>query len=118
MRKFIFLIVIVSFVFWLLPLGAFIKPSAEKFLCAGRRAICLCHYFAGKAPQKGPSAATLQTSGAGTPKEEGAGAATNHQFLMGRFIQEINRTQPGYFVESAFLYKYLFLRSIEHIPKA
>ena len=46
-RFFSFFVLICLFV-WLLPLGAFIKPSQEKIACDGHRAFHMCCMMLGK----------------------------------------------------------------------
>lgn len=45
MQRTLSLTVLAIFFIWILPLGAFIKPSQEKKVCNGQRAICLCSHL-------------------------------------------------------------------------
>ena len=48
MRRSLSLFSLVGFCLWMLPLGAFIKPSQEKTACDGKRAFHMCSMMSGK----------------------------------------------------------------------
>lgn len=48
MSRWIALLVLIIFVTWIIPLGAFVTAAQEKKICNGRRAVCLCTNYAAK----------------------------------------------------------------------
>jgi len=54
MKKFISLFSAFTIFLWIMPLGAFIKPSEEKVTCGGNRAFHMCTMEISQ-PQKDPS---------------------------------------------------------------
>jgi hypothetical protein len=101
------------FLFWLIPLGAFIKPYQETLACGGQRAICLClHHF-----QKSSDGQKVVLVNPGTPKETSPGGAS-HDFITEK-IKSVVSLRSATFEYSTTLPKFpFFIKAIEHIPKA
>lgn len=110
-RRFFYGVILLLFLIWILPLGAFIAPSQEKLACRGQRAICLCTHVAAKGKAK-----TWTKSSSGTHKEEG-GSSGGHNFLLitPEPLQDKNATH--FFSQHSLRYSLLTVCAIEHIPK-
>lgn len=68
MRRSLVLFVLACLVVWLMPLGAFIKPSQEKTACGGGRAFHMCSMMSGKAHTDNGSSKILLTDGGNVEK--------------------------------------------------
>lgn len=102
--------ILIAFVLWIVPLGAFIRASDEKKVCGGQRAICLC-----KGQPGNPKKLAIAHS-AGTQKENASSANSSH-FLAANFRNihpllsaKLNDYTPNHYVLT-------ICESIEHVPK-
>jgi hypothetical protein len=106
------------FFIWLLPLGIFIKPSAEKIACDGQRAICLCHFH--QAPTKKSSDSSthpLWSQSTGSNKEANAKGDGSHPFQLSQIRQTVKTAQLNFFESSSQIPSLLLVSPIEHVPK-
>lgn len=117
MQRFLSSIVIFLFFVWILPLGAFFKPSQAKIACDGQRAICLCPHLLAKQAAKNAGKTLYKGSGAAQKEQAGAGGAS-HYFLFVQKKNQINKQPYFYHPQQSFLYSLLDVRPIEHVPKA
>lgn len=117
MKKFIAVIISSLFLLWLLPLGVFIKPSMQKLVCNGQRAICQCSHLAGKNDSlKIPGQFVYKSSG--ETQKEGMSPFGSHHYLWIRYESFVDKTFSHDFLDKVFLYSLFVLPSIEHIPKS
>ncbi|MFA5117446.1 MAG: hypothetical protein WC695_01180 [Candidatus Omnitrophota bacterium] len=107
------------FFIWILPLGVFIKPSQEKLVCGGQRAICLC----GSRPGQTKTAPTQQRGclqiKVTTSEEDGvSGSGAGNYYLAANLSG--GESLNAFTFEHSTNVPYLepFLKSIEHVPKA
>ncbi len=116
MRKIFSSITLVLFFIWILPLGVFIKPSAEKLACGGQRLICLCSKMTDKTQQKTSAKISFQNS-TGVHKEEGSSGGASHYFLISHLNNQ-RATTLSNLTDQVFLTdQNSFLKAIEHVPK-
>ena len=116
MRYLIASITLFLFFVWILPLGAFIKPSQEKTACDGQRAICMCSHLAAPKSSSASGRMIYKSSGGETQKEHSGGGSSN-QFLLTQNRPQINKQASFYYHQQVPLYSLLLIQSIEHIPK-
>lgn len=117
MRYFVSVLTALLFFIWILPLGIFIKPSQEKVVCNGQRAICLCSHLIAKQEAKNAGKAIYKVSGTAQKEQNGPGGSSHH-FLVVQKKNQINRQLSSYHQQQSFPYSFLVIRSIEHVPKA
>ncbi len=110
MRRIVSLIIIVIFLIWLFPLGVFIKPTDEKKVCGGQRAICLCKGKPGT-PQK------LAFSHPPSNEKETAPSGGSHHYLAASDHRNNSLISTKLIDYSSSLYSLTFCKSIEHVPK-
>jgi hypothetical protein len=110
------ILVVIVFVLWILPLGVFIKPTDEKKVCGGQRAICLCsHIIKGKDDR---SKKIILAHPPSPEKENAPSGGNNGQFLA------VNVNNPNPLLSAKLLhhtpnlYSLIVCKSIEHVPKA
>lgn len=117
MRRFIGLITTLLLFIWLLPLGAFIKPEQEKEACAGKRAICLCSHLLKKQLAKNANKTFLQAASASSAEKENT-SGSSHNFLA--HVADIKKPLPFNLLnhENPFKYSFLYIRTIDPVPKA
>jgi hypothetical protein len=110
------ILVVIVFVLWILPLGVFIKPTDEKKVCGGQRAICLCsHIVKGKADG---SKKIILAHPPSPEKETAPSGGSNGQFLAVN-LHNINQLFSTKFLQhTPNLYSLIVCKSIEHVPKA
>ncbi len=65
MKRITALFSLVTVILWLMPLGAFIKPSQEKTACDGKRAFHMCSMMA-QTSEKSDTVSITVPSGAGS----------------------------------------------------
>lgn len=118
MRRLTSLLAVMLFFIWILPLGAFIKPSQEKFACGGQRAICLCSNTQSQAGSKPVETRNFQTNPANEEEPNvPSGSGTSHYYST---TQSVFQVVLNVFVldnSSLFVYNNPCLKSIEHVPK-
>ena len=108
-------LILILFVVWILPLGAFIDPAKEKLACDGQRAICLCHHRLIK-QQDSRSGKLLIKIPAGTEKENSPGSLSP-DFLLAQLKKIFSKENIFGFEQAHTQYSLLIIRSIEHVPK-
>ncbi len=81
MRHIIILLTAIVFFVWLLPLGVFIKPSQEKVVCDGQRAICMCSVHFIKKVSNSLGKVMLASATQGTSKEAPSSGSASNYFL-------------------------------------
>jgi len=65
---------------WLLPLGAFIKPSQERIACDGKRPFHMCQMMAGKAER--PTTSKIAISNNSSTGHEAKSSASGGDDLI------------------------------------
>jgi hypothetical protein len=105
---------VLLFFVWLLPLGVFIKPSQEKVVCDGQRAICMCHAFVPKASDKAMEPGINLKAGASSNKEN---SSAGNYFVSVKPAVILNLHLKSLFQNQFFPYKSPFLVLLEHVPK-
>ena len=111
MRKFISITVVIEFLLWLVPLGAFIDPSKEGWVCGGGRAICLCHLI-----PKRQGSGTVFKSNSETQKEK-LNPSSNHYLLLARTLDLKNIREFFTLNQNQSFFNLLVTRSVDHVPK-
>ena len=111
------LIATTCFVLWILPLGAFIKPSQEKIACDGKRAFHMCSMSMGKVNPEPSSKVTFTNTNSSEqgPKSSASGGDDFVAVSQGRSSLESNFRH--YDFSLLFAYSY-FRDSIDPPPKA
>jgi hypothetical protein len=117
MRKSIWIITVILFFIWILPLGVFVLPSREKMFCGGKRAICLCSHLITKQAAK-QTRETVYKGSAETQKEHNGPGGANHHFLLIRRNNPTHQYPASHIQQQAFFYSLLVCRSVEHVPRA
>jgi len=113
MKKWLVLFLAVSFILWILPLGVFIKPSQEKIVCDGLRAMCMCtmgHRSADKVMEPG-----ISLKAASQSKENSSGGG--NYFVSAKPVVIFNLRLASIVGNQFFLYKNPFLATLEYVPK-
>lgn len=116
MRKGVLLATLLLFIIWILPLGFFIKPSQEKKVCNGQRAICLCSKFLAKSSGQWTDKILLK-NGTNTNKEASGFGGTSQNYLVAQTSNSIYKYRSSYYQQQSFLYFVFVARPIEHVPK-
>ena len=103
---------------WLMPLGAFIRPSQEKTACDGQRPFHMCS-MAGKirADDAGFSSKVNFTNASGVNAGAKYSASQGNDFLLSgsAIVAPLSHSQfYEFIVHSSYP---LVLHSLEHIPK-
>jgi len=80
--RLISLITIMGVIFWLLPLGVFIKPSQEKAACNGQRAFHMCTSMMGMKNADSPSKLTLLKDTSNNPSPKSSASGNIHLWLF------------------------------------
>ncbi len=114
MVKFISIVVSIEFLLWLIPLGAFIDPAKEGWVCGGQRAICLCSLVA-KSHGRHSAAISFKTNPQ-TQKEK-LNPSSNHYLVLSRGMNFKNIQESFSLNEDSTLYHLLVSRTVEHVPK-
>ncbi len=83
MKRIIALFSTLAIFFWILPLGAFIKPSQEKTACGGNRAFHMCTMGMSSAKKVPAPERVTFTSASGAEKDhQSAGGSGGNDFLV------------------------------------
>ena len=116
MKRFISLFSIVAISLWILPLGAFIKPSQEKTACGGNRAFHMCTGMS--QPQKDSTPRkTAFTSNVGVEKTNSSAAGAGTHFLTAGTLTG-PRDNSARFLELNLIFpRQVFFLTPEPIPK-
>jgi len=114
MRRFFALLTVILFFIWLLPLGIFIKPSQEKIVCDGQRAICMCHAFIPKASTNVVEPGINLKAGTSSNKEN---SSAGNYFVSAKPVIIPNVHLMSLYQNQFFPYENPFLVSLEHVPK-
>ncbi len=116
MSRIFSIFILLAFFVWIIPLGAFIKVSQEVKVCGGQRAICLCSI--NFLPTQSKTIKPILTNSGQVNKESSASGGANREFSVDKFI--FNPTiKSEYFLSSdLILTTALFIKAIEHVPKA
>lgn len=117
MRRTVSLLVLVLFLVWILPLGVFIKPADEQKVCAGQRAICLCTHKMTQDKPAGAGKIMLTNTGA-LNKESFSPAGASHDFWSADLAETFRHGRMIDFLDPTVLSPLLFIKQIEHVPKA
>jgi hypothetical protein len=72
---------------WLLPLGAFIKPTQEKKACDGRRAFHMCSMMSGKTSAEPSSEKVSISNSSGFNENAQSQGSGGNEFLIASFPQ-------------------------------
>ena len=115
MRRPVAYVLLILFVIWILPLGAFIDPSKEDKACGGQRAICLCSHLIAK---HGGTHKLMMLVNPGTHKEEGPSGGASHDFLAAVGTSLRDPSFGSIVFEKFPAYQFFASRNIEHVPKA
>jgi len=113
-KRSVAIISLLIFVVWILPLGVFIKPSAEKLACAGQRAICMCQHLLVKA-QEAQAGEVVFAQGAGSPDKETQ--SSRHPFITGMDARAAAVTAFRLWKDDELHFFSFVSRSVEHVPK-
>jgi hypothetical protein len=111
MRKVLLSLLLIGFILWIMPLGYFIKPSREKLLCDGQRAMCMCHIVLPKSADK-PLEGLWLKAGASN-KENPSGGGT---YFLSPGSTVLVLTLPSFFADRHFLYNNPSPELIEPVP--
>jgi hypothetical protein len=115
MKNITVLFLLLNFIFWILPLGIFIKPSHEKLACDGQRAICMCHAFIPKSMDKAMEHGMALKTGGATNKENAPNAG--NYFVSAKSAILLNLPFASVFDNQRFFYKSPYLTLLESVPK-
>ena len=113
MKKILSLLLLISFILWILPLGYFIKPSQEKLACDGMRAMCMCS-LGHKAPNK-DMVAGINLQAAIPNKDNSSGGGNVFDSI--KPVLALNLHSASIFDNQYLAYKNPFLNSIEYVTK-
>ncbi len=111
------LIATACFILWILPLGAFIKPSQEKMACDGKRAFHMCSMSMGKVNPEPSSKVTFNNANGSEqgPKSSASGGDDFVSVSRGRSLLGDNSR----YYDFSLLFAYSYFRdSIDPPPKA
>jgi len=105
----------ILFFVWILPLGAFIKPSDEKKACNGKRAICLCsHLFAKQTAKYAGKTLLKNASSAG---ESSNGVPSSHFYVNALLAIIKNSDAEHAMMERAMFYANPTQETASPVPK-
>ncbi|MCA9398792.1 MAG: hypothetical protein KC618_03500 [Candidatus Omnitrophica bacterium] len=116
LKKITQIIILICFVTWIVPLGAFIKPSQEDEMCNGRRSICLCTHFLAKHKAELAKVKSFRATPA-PQKQIARDMLSSPDFIASRFHLSFFDQHTGYNVDQIWLYDFFYSRPIEHVPK-
>ena len=115
MRKLLVLLLVVSFILWILPLGVFIKASLQKLACDGQRAICMCHVNF-KTMDKSMEAVIALKAGTSSSKENSSGSSGNY-FVSAKPVIILKLNAISFFENQQLFYTNPSLTALEYVPK-
>lgn len=107
--------ILVVFLVWIMPLGAFINPLNNKKVCGGQRAICLCLTDFDK--KTGTIPKMIVNPSPSVNKEAASPGGASHYFLAHPEDDILAAQNTGHFGTPQHIYSVLICKSIEHIPK-
>ena len=116
MSRIFSILTLLAFFLWIIPLGVFIKASQEGKFCGGQRAICLCsvNFQTKQAKNLKPMLANAgQVS-----KESNSSGGSNREFFTAKFFLNTSYIQQTFCLLDFYPTAALFIKSIEHVPKA
>lgn len=111
-------IALACFCLWILPLGAFIKPSQEGTACGGKRAFHMCSMEMGKArpPESSQKISFTNASGFGHQGKSSASTSGDDFVAVSRGRSSLEDSFRHY--DFLLLFAYSFFRdSIDPPPK-
>jgi len=115
MKKSLAFFLVTSFILWILPLGVFIKPSAEKLACDGQRAMCMCHALVLKIADKAIEHGLAYKTGTSSNKENSSGGG--NYFVSAKPAVALNLQLTSLFDNQFLSYKSPYLAALEYVPK-
>ena len=117
MQRAVSSLLVIFFILWILPLGYFIKPSQEKTVCDGQRAMCMCSvHFAHKSPSNTLGGiSTANPNGNKEAPSNGGGAGNYFESNLSVLSVSHSTVLPDFQVE--FIPSLQFISPIEHVPK-
>ena len=108
---------IVLYFIWIIPLGAFIKPSQEKFACGGKRAICLCNHIDKESKSNSAQECSFQVN-PGPNEEINTSNGQISQYYLATHIDSQQALNSVILNTPLYIgYHNPFFKSIEHVPK-
>ena len=114
--RFLTSFVLLCLFLWLLPLGAFIKPSQEKIACDGHRAFHMCSMMMGKIdPNPSPE---VKFSSGGEQRTAKSSAAGGDDFIPVRFFNDFSEVEQVSVEFCRIFVSPIVSLSIDHPPKA
>jgi hypothetical protein len=115
MKRVLTIVLLAAFIFWILPLGFFIKPSQEKIACDGQRAICMCHVMIkSHASDKNVSSGLSLKMTSSLNKENSSVGA---YYLSCKSTPVLQLKRISFFHPQAFSYQNPFFDLIDAVPK-
>jgi hypothetical protein len=117
MQRAVSSLLVVFFILWILPLGYFIKPSQEKTVCDGQRAMCMCSvHFVHKSPSNPLSGISTANPNGNKEAPSNGGSAGNY-FESNLSVSSVAHSSilPDFQVE--LVPSLQFISPIEHVPK-
>lgn len=117
MQRLLSAVVLIIFFIWILPLGAFFKPSQAKIACDGQRAICLCPHLIvkHKAQDQGEKIVIVNP---GVHKEGSSPGGASHDFVLLNTRHHHNDLISFLLQQNQSLQQFIFSKEVEHVPKA
>ena len=106
----------ICYISWIQPLGIFIKPSQEKFVCGGKRAICMCGHEGSQAKAKAMQGFALQNNSNNSEETNVSGGLNLYCLPSGIEIQR-NLCAVVLSAGANFDYQNTYYKSIDHVPK-
>ena len=117
-RRFITLLTTICLAVWIMPLGAFIKPSQEKIACDGQRPFHMCRMMSGKVRPDNEFSSKISFSNASNVNAQAKSAASAGTHFSAPQTDSHDRAASHFAGEFAQISIFpLILRSIEHVPK-
>ena len=106
------------FLSWLLPLGVFIAPSQQKWVCGGQRAICMCESIPKKALSKNSLSGESVKAVSGVQKDQRGPTGASYAFIASHdpFDWVSQSVFSNDRIESHYLNPSLII--LDHVPKA
>ena len=117
MQRAVSSLLVVFFILWILPLGYFIKPSQEKTVCDGQRAMCMCSvHIAHKSPSNTLGGISTANPNGNKEAPSNGGSAGNYFESNVAALSVVHSSiLPDFQVD--FIPSLQFISPIEHVPK-
>ena len=115
-KKFTTILLLFSFLMWIVPLGAYIQPSQEQKVCNGQRAICLCTNLLKKFQQESTLMNSVELR-SGVEIQE-AQSYSPPSYLLTETVAAV--TMDDFILplhNYSYLYSFHHLSQIEHVPR-